>query len=264
MNSPPGTKKRTRTQVKKNDLEAVLRSVISGNAYWRLRNSALLTLQNLVAGQPLDKATETLLLDLIKTEKSWLRSAAITFLGTAKDPKHADLFILHFNDESDRVVNAAANALGKTKSPKAFKALLKLKDKPSWKNQSLISALNGLRELGDPRGAVLALDALKDEKAAPRWALATPIWDFRLAAAETLVALGKGQEGYLSTYQRFTKAMVENDINDIFSNVLLMVTLSDSRGLEVFPALREKFRNDANAMKAVEGYEEQLRATLNN
>ncbi len=246
------------------DIEAALRAVISSNAYWRLRNSALSTLQNLVAGQPLDNSTETLLQSLIKTEKSWLRSAAINFLGMAKDPKHADLFIQHFNDESDRVVNAAANALGKSKSPKAFKALLKLKDKPSWKNQSLISALNGLRELGDPRGAALALYALKDEKAAPRWTLATPIWDFRLAAAETLVALGKGNNGYPIVYHRFMKAMAENDINDIFANVLLMITLGDSRGLEVFPALREKFRNDANAMKAVEGYEEQLRAILNN
>ncbi|MFM9950909.1 MAG: M1 family aminopeptidase [Saprospiraceae bacterium] len=248
----------------KADIEAALRSVISGNSYWRLRNSALSTLQNLVAGQPFDNSTETLLQSLIKNEKSWLRSAAITFLGMAKDPKHADLFIQHFNDESDRVVNAAAIALGKTKSPKAFKALLKLKDKPSWKNQSLISALNGLRELGDPRGAVLALEALKDEKAAPRWALATPIWDFRLAAAETLVALGKGNDGYPIVYHRFTKAMAENDVNDIFANVLLMVTLGDSRGLEVFPVLREKFRSDANAMKAVEGYEEQLKSTLNN
>ncbi|NUO00300.1 MAG: HEAT repeat domain-containing protein [Saprospiraceae bacterium] len=247
---------------KKNDIEAALRSVISGNAYWRLRNSALLTLQNLVAGQPLDKVTETLLLDLIKTEKSWLRSAGITFLGMAKDPKHADLFIQYFNDASDRVVNAAANALGKSKSPKAFRALTKLIDKPSWKNQSLISALNGLRELGDPRGAALALDALKDEKSAPRWTLATPIWDFRLAAAETLVALGKANEGYPIVDQRFKKSITENDVNDIFANVLLMVTLGDARGLEVFPVLRSTFKDDANALKAVDGYEEQLRNAL--
>lgn len=243
----------------KNTIEAALRSVISGNAYWRLRNSALLTLQNLVAGQPLDKVTETLLLDLIKTEKSWLRSAAITFLGTAQDPKYADLFIRYFDDESDRVVNAAANALGKTKSPKAFRALMKLKDKPSWKNQSLISALNGLRELGDPRGAVLALEALKDEKAAPRWTLATPIWDFRMAAAETLAALGKSSEGYPIVYHRFEKALAENDVNDIFANVLLLCTLGDARGLEVFPVLRTAFKDDANALKAVDGYEEQLK-----
>jgi HEAT repeat protein len=76
------------------------------------------------------------------------------------------------NDSSQRVVNAAANALGKSKSPKAFDALVKLKDKPSWKSQSLIAALNGLKELGDPRGVAIAYEALANVQL-PRWHLAT-------------------------------------------------------------------------------------------
>lgn len=253
-------KKDGTTAAQKAAVEAALRSVIAGDAYWRLRNSAMGGLQGLVGGKPLDDATESLLLGIVKKEKSWLRSTAIGFLGSTKDPKYADLYLAHFNDESDRVVNAAANALGKCKAPGAYEALLKLKDKPSWKNQSLISTLNGLRELGDPRAAALALASLRDEAAAPRWTLATSVWDFRLAAAETLVALDRAEEGYSIVYQRFTKAMAEGDVNDIFSNVLLMVTLGDGRALEVFPALREKFKDDANAMKAVEGFEGQLRA----
>lgn len=246
----------------KTNIQAAFRAVISGNAYWRLRYSAILTLQGLLASQPLDKATADLLLAVIQNEKSWNRAAAITFLGMSKDPHYADLFIRHFNDESDRVVNAAANALGKTGSPRAFDALVKLKDKPSWKNQSLISALNGLRELGDPRGGELALAALKDAAAAPRWTLATPVWDFRLAAAETLAALGKGSAGYDIVYPRWMQSMEENDVNDIFNNVLLLVTLGDARGLAVFPALKEKFKDDTNVMKAVVSYEEQLKSML--
>lgn len=243
----------------KTNIQAAFRAVISGTAYWRLRYSAMLTLQGLIAAQPLDEATVSMLLNIIKNEKSWNRAAAIAFLGMSKDPKHAGLYIQYFNDESDRVVNAAANALGKTGSPAAFEALLKLKDKPSWKNQSLIAALNGFRELGDPRGAGLALAALTDAAAAPRWTLATPVWDFRLAGAETLVALGKGSEGYDIVYPRLVRSMAENDVNDIFSNVLLLVTLGDARGLIVFPALKEKYKADANALKAVEAYEAQLR-----
>jgi hypothetical protein len=70
--------------------------------------------------------------------------------------------------------------------------------------------------------------------------------------------LDKGSEEYPTVYQRFTKAMEENDLNDIFSNVPIMVTLGDGRAFEVFPALREKFKGDANAMRAVEGFEGQL------
>ncbi len=242
----------------KTNILAAFRTLISGQSYWRLRYSALLTLQGLVAAQPLDEATVSLLLSVIRNEKSWNRAAAITFLGLTKDPQYAGLYIRHFNDESDRVVNAAANALGKTGSPLAFDALMNLKDKPSWKNQSLIAALNGLRELGDPRGTALALAALADSAAAPRWTLATPVWDFRLAAAETLVALGQGRQGYDLVYPRLMQSLAENDVNDIFSNVLLLVTLGDARALAIFPVLKEKYRADANALKAVEGYESQL------
>ena len=47
-------------------------------------------------------------------------------------------------------------------------------------------------------------------------------------------------------------------MNDIFSNVLLLVTLGDARGLEIFSVLKEKFKSDANALKAVEAFEAQL------
>ncbi len=122
--------------------------------------------------------------------------------------------------------------------------------------------MNGLKELGDPRGAELALESLKDENAAARWTLATSTWDFRLATAETLVALGQGKEGYPIVYQRFIKSMAENDVNDIFQNVLLIATLADPRGAEIFEPLRAKFKDDANAMKAVEQYESQFREAI--
>jgi HEAT repeat protein len=156
------------------------------------------------------------------------------------------------------VVNAAAIALGKSKSPLAFAALLRLKDKPSWKNQSLISALNGLKELGDPRGADLALRALQDADAAPRWNLATPVWDFRIAAAETLAALGKAHEGYPIVYERFMKSVQENDLNDIFSNALLVATLGDPRGQEVFEQLKARFEGNENALMATKQLEAQF------
>lgn len=255
-------KKETTAKKDKKRIISALQTVVLGDSYWRLRNSAMLSLQSLEAGKPFEKATTEMLVKIIETEKSWLRAAAITFLGEARDPKNALIFIKYLADESDRVVNAAANALGKSKAKGAFEVLVKLKDKPSWKNQSLISSLNGLRELGDPRGATLALESLADKNAGPRWNLATSTWDFRLAAAETLASLGRGGEGYSIVYQRFMNSISENDVNDIFSNVLLLVMLGDARGLEVFPILKEKFATDVNAMKAVEGFEAQLREAM--
>ena len=246
------------TAADKHRIVETFRSVIVSHAYWRLRYAALLTLQNMSGTPANDDSTQAMLLEIIQKEKSWMRAAAIGFLGLSEDPRHAELYLTCLKDESDRVVNAAAIALGKSKSPEAFEALLSLKNKPSWKNQSLIATLNGLRELGDPRALPLALEALRDEPAGARWTLATPVWDFRLSAAEALRALGKGNEGYQIVNQRFTQSVKENDINDIFSNLLLLTTLGDARALQHFPALKEKFKHDPNAIQALVNYETQL------
>ncbi|MFT3908290.1 MAG: M1 family aminopeptidase [Ferruginibacter sp.] len=236
------------------------RNTISGNSYWRLRAYAMSKLRSMLK-PPLDEPTISMLLKLIQNEKSWIRTGAINSLGMTADAKYTNIYLKYLNDESDRVINAAATALGKTKSPLAFDALVKLKDKPSWKNQSLISALNGFKELDDPRGVDIALTALTDLNGA-RWWLATSIWDFRLTAAETLVALGKGEKGYQLIYERFKKSMDENDYNDIFGNVQLITTLADPRGQEVFDQLKIKFKEDANAMTAVNQYEAQFKEAV--
>jgi aminopeptidase N len=239
---------------------AGFRKTVLGKDYWRLRNKAIGHLRTLLA-PPLDEATIAMLLNVVKNDKAWVRAAAITSLGMTKDPKFADLYLNFFNDESDRVINAAATALGKSKSPKAFAALVKLKDKPSWKNQSLISALNGLKELGDPRGAEVALQALADIKS-PRWWLATPVWDYPLAAADTLVALGRADAAYPLVFARFKQALDENDYYDIFHQTLLIATLADPRGREAFDLLKAKFKDNANATQAVIRLETQFSDNL--
>jgi aminopeptidase N len=235
-------------------------TLIAGDAYWRLRYTAMQLLQGLNAGKPLDAPTETLLFQVIQREKSWNRAAAVAFLGSTAQMKYDSLYLSLLEDESDRVINAAANALGKSRSPRAYEALIHLKDKASWKNQRLISALNGLRELGDPRAADLALASLRDTPAAARWTLATPVWDFRLAAAETLRALGKGMDRYSIVYQRFVKSLEENDLHDVFSNLLLVSTLADARGLEWMPIVREKYKGCPECQEALNGFEAQLQA----
>lgn len=89
---------------------------------------------------PYDTETLSMILNLINTEKSWLKTSAIFTLGNTCDVQYFEIYKAALSDESDRVVNAAAIAMGKTKSPKAFDILMGLDNKPSWKNQSRISA----------------------------------------------------------------------------------------------------------------------------
>lgn len=241
------------------------RDNILNHPYWRMRMLTLWQLQGLLlASDPdatFDKPTIDMLLGVIKEDESWVKSSAIWFLGMTKDPKYDQIYIDAFEDWSDRVTNAAAIALGKTKSEKAYNALIQLKDKPSWKNQSLISTLNGLQQLGDSRGVELALSSLINAEEA-HWTLGTPVWDHRLAAANALVALGEAAQGYPLILDQFSAALLENNMNDIFYNVLQVVTLADPRGQEIFDMLKEKFKGDEYVMAAVTQMETQFQSAI--
>lgn len=254
---------------RKKILETLQRSV-TGTHYWRWRLQALQQLQGLVVtpamaqqGFRLEPEIETMLRTVIEKDKSWLRAAALGFLGATRDTRFADIYLQYLSDESDRVINAAAIALGKSKSPKAFEALAALVNKPSWKNQSLMSALVGLRELGDPRGFDIAMTALSDQQLR-RWRLPDPpVWDMRVFAAETIAALGRSEAAFPLVFQRFQKSMQEDDLEGIFYNTVLVSKLSDPRGREVFSKLREKFAGDTDIMSAMERYEEQYMSVFN-
>ena len=238
-----------------------------GTGYWRERAAAIGRLQALLAPAPadgavaLDSVTTDRLRTLIATERSWLRAAAIRFLGTTRDTAWAGLYLEAMREESHPVINAAAHALGLSRSGRAFDALHALHQVRSWKGENRLSALLGLKALGDPRGGELALQAVADETST-RWYLATSTWDFRLAGAETLVALGQGERAVPIVLARLDRALAEDDINDVFSNVLLLITLGDPRGEAVFDRLRAHYRDDPQALAAVEGYATQFREAV--
>lgn len=252
----------------KERIRAALRNVASSDTFWRIKMNALSQLTGLLApasaGQPvtLDRGTVETLQGIIKNERSpWVRTAALGTLALSRDPRFADLYISLLRDVSHPVSYAAATALGQTKSPKAFRALVDIMKVPSWKGENVLSGLVGLKELGDVRAADVALAVVKDQTSR-RWTLATPRWDFRIAAAETLVAIGKGATAFPVVLDRFAKSLAENDVNDVFSNVLLMATLGDPRGLDVFEPLRTRFKGNENALAAVNAYETQLKEAL--
>jgi aminopeptidase N len=261
-------KKENTSAADKEKVYSVFRDIITSNCYWRFKWAvAIPRLQGLLApasqttAAKLDEATISTLLSVIKSDKAWVRSTAINFLGMTRDPKYADIYLNALNDPSDRVINLAAIALSKTKSPKAFPALAKLVSKPSWKNQSLLSTLFALKELGDPRGYDIAYKALSD-LTSPHWVLAVPIWDYRIIAAQTIASLGKSDKAYPLLSAGFRKAMDENDIHGIFYNTLVITELAASRAQKEFDLLKVKFKDDANAMVAVNQYETQFKEAI--
>jgi hypothetical protein len=62
--------------------------------------------------------------------------------------------------------------------------------------------------------------------------------------------------------ERFDKSMAENDLEGIFNNTLLIATLGDARGQEIFDALKVKYKDDLSILQAVEQYEMQLKEVL--
>lgn len=257
---------KTATENDKPITKKALLTVIQSNCYWRLKVAAINGLVSLYKADfdkpsvQYDAETTKVLLQLIEKGAPWVRVAAVSALGQTNDPQFANVYRKALNDPSERVVGAAAVALGKSKSPEAFDALVRLKDKPSWKNQSLMSSLNGLAALGDPRGVQIALNALKDNRS-PRWFLANG-WDYPLVAAQTLHALGKTDEAYPLLLERFKTSLEENDTNDIFSTTQLIAIIAHSNSQEVFDLLKEKFKDDANALSAVNQYENQFKTSV--
>lgn len=246
--------------------DALVNVVAERKSYWRLPFLATQQLAVLLApnaatdtAKP-QPATRKALLKAVRETGNWRRAAALAALGLTRDPGLVPLYRQYLEDSSDRVINAAAIALGRSRSPRAFALLSALPARPSWKNQSLISALWGLSALKDPRAEALALRALTDAPAAPRWTLATPVWDYRVAAADTLVAIGKSASGYPIVQERLDRALAAGDVSDVFNNVLLHSVLADPRAAAIWAPLRQHFAKDANALAAIDVFQQQYEA----
>jgi aminopeptidase N len=234
-----GTSPAQREQI----IEALKAVVQNRSLYWRARGNALGALRGLLqptaaqAPWPLDDSTVQMLLRLISEERSWLRAGALGLLGNSRDPRHAGLYLSLLRDPSDRVILNAALALGKTGDERAFAALQALPSHPSWKNQSLVSALVGLEALNDARGIDIALGALLNRNA-ERWTLATPVWDHRLAAAQTLKSLGAGERGVAPLLPDLDDALAQGHVNDSLYNLQMLAALGQAQHAHVLAAVQ--------------------------
>ena len=137
-----------------------LRNAASGDAVWQIRRAALSEINSVLmptnekAMVKFDEATAQTLLKAIKDANSLVRADAFEILGLSRDVKYVDLYLAAFTDQSYTVIDKAAVALARTKSPRAFAALTKLTGSKSWKDRIAIAGLRGLVELADKPGAV--------------------------------------------------------------------------------------------------------------
>lgn len=235
-----------------------VRQLVASDAYWRLRFNAIGSLRALDPA-PYTPETTALFARLTKDKAAWVRAGSITSLGLTGKPEHAAIYRAALADESDRVINAAAIALGRTKAPGVYETLVELAEKPSWKSQSLISALNGMKFLGDPRGVDFALNAMNDLNR-PRWFLGVTTWDYPVSAADTLMGLGRGSLATQTVQSRVDAALSGGDIYDVFSQVLLLAMMGDPKAEPVFAKLRNHYKGNDAALTAVQMYEDQWKA----
>lgn len=261
-----GTYKNDSLSADKNKIKQAIQNIVADTRnYWRLRTNAFAQLQGMLAKQGssqfFDKELIMVLLKIIQEDSSWVKAGAISLLGQTKDSSHADLYIMVMKDKSERVKNAAAIALGRSRSSKAYDALVNLCQVPSWKNQSIISALNGLAQLGDKRAIDVAQHYI-DAHHLPHWTLGTPVWDHRLAAMQTLMALGGSPKAFTLVETDLKKAVTENNINDIFYHLLQINSLKDARAQACYDLLKEKFKDRENILSAVLQKEQEFKESI--
>jgi HEAT repeat protein len=171
------------------------------------------------------EGVKTALLVATEDKNPRVRARAIQALGARKDPSLAGTFQTSLGDESYGVIRAAAEALGQTKNPVGYDALVKLLDTSSWRDTIRVAGLNGLAVLSDNR----SLDA------ALKYSASGNSGQIRAAAITILAAVGKDDprtfpivsEALLKSVSPFNAALFG-------ASGRALVELGDQRGVEVF------------------------------
>ena len=231
---------------------------------WNVRRAALskvnnLSLPRVQPGQQIptiklsDEIVQTLL-KAMKDENSLIRADAIQLLAITRDRKYADLYIAALGDPSYGVIDAAAGALGNTKSPKAFEALVNLTKTPSWKGRIETAAFNGLVELADTRAFEVAFKFASNKN---------NHFNARTAALSVVGETGKGDpRAFPLIFEQFQAAFDTNDFNVLLASTQSIIKLADPRGQKAFDMLREKYKGQEEIIKYVNALEAEFKEAI--
>jgi aminopeptidase N len=219
-------------------------NILTHDKFWGMRLEAATAL---TTGGEIVRAA---LISATRDSNARVRARAITTLAVSKDASPASVYLQSLNDQSYGVIRAAALALGQTKSPDAYDALVKLLDSPSWRDTIKISGLNGLAALGDKRALDLALRYASQGNAA----------GVRAAALRLLGSVGKSDaRAFTVLSETLGQASVKEDLGVASAAGEGLVSLADSRGLAVFDDLLKKLDRNTNLRTSLTRLQERLR-----
>jgi HEAT repeat protein len=152
-------------------------------------------------------------------------------------------------DESYGVIRAAAEALGQTKDPAGYDALVKLVNTSSWRDNIRLSGLNGLAALGDKRSLEIALKYSASGNPA----------QVRAAAITLLGAVGKEDARVFAIVsEALLKSASPLNLALFGASGRALVALGDQRGLEVFEQASKKL-SSPRAIPLLQQLEQQLK-----
>jgi aminopeptidase N len=211
-------KDKATADAEKQKIVAVLGSALGGDKFWGVRVDIAAAL----AGAQGTEA-RTALLTATKDKDARVRTSAISALAKSKDPTLASVYQQFLNDQSYATISVAANALGETKSPDAYDALVKLLSAPSWHDQIQAYGLSGLAKLEDKRALETGIRYASGGQS-----------QVRAAALRVLGTAGKGDE---RAFQIVSKALLGAASREDFPIAAAagdsLVKLNDPRGVEI-------------------------------
>ncbi len=214
--------------------------------FWGARLEAVIALNGL-------KDAKDALLVATKDTNARVRARAVNSLAATKDASLADTYQQLLNDQSYAVIRAAAAALGQTKSPTAYDALVKIVDTPSWRDTIRASALSGLAALGDKRAVELGFKYFASEN----------LNGVRAAAVSLLGATGKDDPRTFPLISGALSDSFERRSFGLFNGEAeALVALGDERGLAIFQGLSKKTGTPPQIAAALSAFESRLRARL--
>lgn len=194
------------------------------DSFWGVRleaTKALSPIRNSVSREAL--------LDVVKDTDSRIRRQAVEALALFEDAQMADLYLnLIKSDRSYFVVAEAAKALGRTRSPQAYDALIATLAEPSWQDTIRAGALTGLALLKEARSLDFAFQYSK-----PGHALTV-----RGAA---LLLLGKAGQGNERAIETLTSALTEPSAQVRYFAAQALGELGDERAI---PVLEEAVKKE--------------------
>ena len=231
------------------DREGILKALaqaVTKDPFWGARVEVLVALNGI------NDAKETLLA-ATKDPEARVRARAVAALSATKDPGLADTYVQLLNDRSYAVIRAAASALGQTRSPAGYDALVKLIDLPSWRDTIRASGLTGLTALNDKRALELGI----------KYYPAGNSNNVRAAALSLLGATGKDDPRVLPILAAVLNEGLERRSFQLISAAgEAMVALGDERAVTTLEEVAKKASDSPQIASVISSYQSRLKARL--